>query len=74
MALANLTDTVAKSDLFTITPEDEIVGFKYVFQTRLTKETVNERIRSPVGMWDLNETFIDNNLQNVLDRLHKFYG
>ena len=73
VALSKLTDKIAKSPLFTITPEEEAMGFKYVFQTRLTKETVNERIRSPIGMWAMEETFIDNNLQNVLDRLHKFY-
>tara|TARA_B110000285_G_C14692390_1_gene409643 strand:- start:4 stop:483 length:480 start_codon:yes stop_codon:yes gene_type:complete len=73
VTLSKLTDKIAKSPLFTITPEEEAMGFKYVFQTRLTKETVNERIRSPIGMWAMEETFIDNNLQNVLDRLHKFY-
>ena len=57
-----------------LTPEDEANGFKYVFQTRLTKETVNERIRSPMGMWDIKETYIDNNLQNVINRLHKYYS
>ena len=35
------------SDLLNITPEEEALGFKYVFQTRLTKETVGERIRGP---------------------------
>ncbi len=72
--LTKMTDIVAKSPLYTITPEDEANGFKYVFQTRLTKETVNERIRCPMGMWALNETYIDNNLQNVLDRLHEYYS
>ena len=41
---------------------------------QLTKETVNERIRSPMGMWPRNETYIDNNLQNVINRLHKYYS
>ena len=72
--LAKLSDKVAKSSLYTITPEDEANGFKYVFQTRLTKETVNERIRSPMGMWPINETYIDNNLQNVINRLHEYYS
>ena len=62
-----------KSDLLTINEEEEILGFKYVFQTKLTKETVNSRIRSPMGMWNTKETFIDNSIQNVLDRLHSFY-
>lgn len=74
MPLSKFTDKFAKSDLFTITEEEETMQVKYVFQTRLTKETVNERIRAPIGMWAMNETFIDNNLQNVIDRLHKFYN
>lgn len=62
------------SDLLTITPEEEALGFKYVFQTKLTKETVNERLRGPLGLWDTNETFIDNNMQLVLNRLHEYYN
>jgi hypothetical protein len=62
-----------ENDLLNITPRDEAVGFKYVYQTMLTKDTVNERIRGPMLMWDDSETFIDNNLQYVLERLHKYY-
>ena len=62
------------NDLLVITEDDEINGFKYVFQTRLTKETVNERIRGPIGLFSREETFIDNNVQLVIDRLHKYYG
>ena len=71
--LAKLTDKNANSSLLTITDEDELNGFKYLFQTRLTKETVNERIRAPMGMWAVNETYIDNNTQLVIDRLHNYY-
>jgi hypothetical protein len=59
--------------LLEITDEEEIQGFKYVFQTQLTKETVNERIRGPIGLWNRNHTYIDNNLQKVLDHLHAYY-
>ena len=65
---------IADSDLFTINEDEEMLGFKYVYQTRLTKETVNERMRSPVGMWKKEETFIDNDMQLVLNRLHEYYG
>lgn len=61
------------SPLLTITPEEEALGFKYVFQTKLTKETVNERLRGPLGLFTTPETFIDNNMQLVLDRLHDYY-
>ena len=62
------------SALLTITPEEEALGFKYVFQTKITKETVNERLRGPLGMFDTKETFIDNNIQLVLDRLKDYYA
>ena len=59
--------------MLTITPEEEALGYKYVFQTRLTKDTVDERIRSAMGMWAIEETYIDNNLQHVINRLHEYY-
>ena len=73
VAMVKLEDKIAKSPLFKATQDNKDDGFKYVFQTRLTKETVNERIRSPMGMWPRNETYIDNNLQNVINRLHEYY-
>lgn len=63
-----------QSDLLTVTPEEEALGFKYVFQAKLTKETVNERLRGPMGLFATNETFIDNNMQLVLNRLHSYYA
>jgi len=63
-----------ESDLLNITEEEEMLGFKYVFQTKLTKETVNDRIRSSLGMWTAKETYIDNDVQNVLDKLHIYYA
>lgn len=63
-----------KSPLLNITPEEEALGFKYVFQCKLTKETVNERLRGPLGLFDTQETFIDNDLQLVLNRLHEYYA
>ena len=61
------------NDLLTITPDEEALGFKYVFQTRLTKDTVGERMRGPLGLFETKETFIDNNAQLVLNRLHEYY-
>lgn len=62
------------SPLLTITPEEEALGFKYVFQTKINKETVNERLRGPLGLFDTKETFIDNNIQLVLNRLKEYYA
>lgn len=63
-----------KSALLVITPEEEALGFKYVFQVKLTKDTVNERIRSPLGMWKTEETYIDNDMNLVINRLHEYYS
>jgi len=62
-----------ESKLLTITDQEEALGFKYLFQTMLTKDTVTERIRAPLGMWNVPETFIDNNLELVIQRLHDYY-
>lgn len=61
------------SALLNVTPEEEALGYKYVFQTKLTKETVNERLRGPLGLFDTKETFIDNNMQLVINRLREYY-
>jgi len=63
-----------ENDLLTILPQEELIGFKHCFQVALTKETVNERIRSPMGMWSEEETYINNDIQLVIDRLNKFYA
>lgn len=62
------------NDLLNITDEDEMLGFKHVFQTRLTKNTVGERIRSPMGLFTREQTYMDNDAQLLLDHLHRFYA
>ena len=62
-----------KNTNLTITKEEELLGFKYMFQTRLTKETVNNSLRGPLGLWSIDETYIDNDAQFVLDKLHAYY-
>jgi hypothetical protein len=61
------------SPFLTITPDEEALGFKYVFQTRLTRETVNDRIRGPMGLWTPEETYIDNDVQLLMNKLHAYY-
>lgn len=62
-----------KTDMLVITPEDEALGYKHVYQCRLTKETVNERIRGPMGMFSQQETYTDNDAQKLIDRLKEYY-
>lgn len=60
--------------MLNITEDDELLGFKHVFQTRLTKKTIGERIRSPMGFFSAKETFIDNDVQVLLNHLNECYG
>lgn len=62
------------SDLLTIDEDDEILGYKHVFQTRLTKATKNERIRSPMDMFTKAQTYMDNDASMLLDHLGNYYG
>lgn len=63
-----------QNDMLHITDEEEELGFKYVFQTRLTKDSLGERIRSPFGMFDKSQTYIDNDCQMLLNHLNEFYN
>ena len=63
-----------QNDMLHITDEEKELGFKYVFQTRLTKDSLGERIRSPFGMFSKEETFIDNDCQILLEHLQEFYN
>lgn len=63
-----------KNEMLHITEDEELLGFKYVYQCRLTKQTIGERIRSPMGMFKKEETYIDNDAQVLLDHLKNYYS
>ena len=62
-----------ENDLLHINEEDEITGYKHVFQTRITKQTVGDRIRSPMGLFSINQTFIDNDIDILFNYLDEYY-
>ena len=62
------------NDLLVITDEEKMLGFKHVFQTKVTKDTVNSRIRSSMGMWSVPETYIDNDVEVLMQRLREYYA
>lgn len=74
MPIKDLEKYVEGNKLLTITEEERELGYKHVFQTNPTKDTVNSRIRSPMGMWSRPETFIDNDANLVKQRLTAFYS
>ncbi len=57
-----------------ITEEERDLGYKHVFQTRPTKKSVGKRLRSPMGMFEKSETYIDNDAQKLLDHLAEYYA
>lgn len=61
-------------ELLRITEQDELLGFKYVFQTNLTKNTIGERIRGPIGLFKNNQTYMDNNVALLIDHMVKYYS
>jgi hypothetical protein len=61
------------NDLLEISEDDEIVGYKHVFQTMKTKKTTGDRIRGPLQMWKRNETYIDNDINHVLTRIAEYF-
>lgn len=61
-------------ELLHITDEDRDNGFKYVYQTRVTKDTINSRIRGPMGLFSKNQTYIDNDAELLLQYLESYYG
>ena len=63
-----------QNPLLTITDAEREDGVKYVFQTRITKETAGEKMRSAMGLWNRGELYIDNDLALVFNRLNEFYG
>lgn len=74
MPVKDLAPYVQGNDLLKITPREEAQGFKYVFQTQITKHTTGERIRGPFDLWSEAETFTDNDAAMVLDRLIEYYS
>jgi hypothetical protein len=63
-----------ESDFLTISKKEERLGFKYVFQTELTKKTLSEKIRSPMGLWEDGELYIDNDISHITQRLSEYYS
>lgn len=63
-----------ENDLLHITPEEKEDGFKFVFVTRITKDSIGEKMRSAMGLWSRKELYIDNDLDQVFARLKQYYG
>lgn len=74
MTLSDLEPYLEDNELLSINKKEERLGFKFVFQTDLTKETLSEKIRAPMGLWSDNELYIDNDISLIIERLQKYYS
>jgi hypothetical protein len=63
-----------ENDLLHITDEEKEDGFKFVFATRISKDSIGEKMRSAMGLWARNELYIDNDLNQVFNRLKTYYA
>lgn len=63
-----------QNDLLNITPTDRRLGYKHVFQTQLTEGTIGDRIRSPIGLFTEEQTYMDNDAGLLLKHLNEYYA
>lgn len=69
-----LDEMKISNKLLTITDAEREDGVKYVFCTRITKETAGGKMRSAMGLWDRSELYIDNDMDLVFKRLRAYYS
>lgn len=74
MAIKDIEKEAEEGPMLTITERDRNLGYKHVLQTRTTKQTVGDKIRSPWGLFKDDETYINNDVQAVIDRLKAYYA
>lgn len=55
-----------------ITPKDERLGYKHVFQVASTGDTADSCIRSFFGMWEDDVIYTDNDVSLIADAFTKF--
>ena len=58
--------------LLHITDEEIEDGVKHVFCTRVTKNSIGEKMRSGIGLWGRDELYIDNDMEQVFNRLRTY--
>lgn len=67
-------DKVTENEDLHITKAESKKNFKHVFQVDHTKDDTHESIKVPPGIFGEDVTYIDNDIQIVLDKLEKYYA
>jgi hypothetical protein len=63
-----------ENSLLNITDDEREDDSKSVFVTRPANEFKGGKMRMPFKLWERSELYIDNDLQQVFDRLRSYYG
>ena len=63
-----------ENNMLNLSEDEKEDGYKYCFQTRATKDTVGEKMRSPMGLWTRKQLFIDNDVDAVLRHVKQYYS
>ena len=74
MELSRIMEMPYNPNLLHITPRDERLGYKHVFQVQPTKETADGRIRDLEGMWGDDDIYIDNDADLLMTHLENYYN
>lgn len=74
VTIKDIEKEAEEGKLLTISDRDRSLGYKHVLQTRTIKATVGDRIRTPFGLFADEETYIENDVQLVIDRLTAYYA
>jgi len=62
-----------QNELMIITAKEDMIGIKYLFLTRAMKGHLSSLARSADDLWEDDELYIDNSIQNVINRLQEYY-
>lgn len=63
-----------ENDLLKITDRERADGIKFVFATRVTQDSIGEKMRSADDLWADNELYIDNDVDQVMRRIKEYYN
>ena len=61
------------NNMLNIKDRERDQGFKHVFQTRTTKQTIGDRIRTPLDLFKDEQLYIDNDVGPVIKMMLDYY-
>ena len=73
MRLRDIEPYLEKATLLTLTEEEQFDEKKHVFVTRPAKQHSGDRIKSPRGMFGMNDLYVDNDVNLLINHINNFY-